>query len=95
MLGAALFCFEGRRLPFRGRRAVMRLGGLLTSSHVDGSEVVVELNLEWGWKMGLVDSGWIELIAVDGGCKRSYPGRYLKQFPRQMLIYLRSTLNRF
>lgn len=91
-----LLCFEGRRLPFRGRRAVMRLGGLLTSSHVDGSEVVVvELNLEWGWNMGLVGSGWIELIAVDGGCKRSYPGRYLKQFPRQMLIDLRSTLNRF
>ena len=45
--------------------------------------------------MGLGGSGWIELIAVDGGCKRSYPGRYLKQFPRPMLIDLRSTLNRF
>ena len=37
--------------------------------------------------------GWLvvdgsKLIAVDGGCKRSYPGRYLKQFPRQMLIEL-------
>lgn len=46
-------------------------------------------------KDGFVDSGWIELIAVDGGCKRSYHRRYLKQSHRLVVIDLRSTLNSF
>ncbi len=46
-------------------------------------------------KDGLVGDGWIELIAVDGGCKRSYRGRYLKQSGCQVVIDLRSTLNLF
>lgn len=46
-------------------------------------------------KDDFVGSGWIELIAVDGGCKRSYRWRYFKQTRCQVVIELRSTLNRF
>ena len=46
-------------------------------------------------KDGFVDSGWIELIAVDGGCKRSYHRRYLKQSRSLVVIDLPSTLNPF
>ena len=42
-----------------------------------------------------VGSGWIELIAVDGGCKWSYHRRYLKQSRSLVVIDLRSTLNPF
>ena len=43
----------------------------------------------------IVGSGWIELVAVDGGCQRSQRGRYFKQSRWQVVIDLRSTLNSF
>lgn len=46
-------------------------------------------------KDNLVGNGWIELIVVDGGCKRSYRGRYLRHSRWQVVIESRSTLNRF
>ena len=45
--------------------------------------------------MSWLVAGWIELIAVDGGCKRSYRGRYLKNSSCQVMIDLGSALNRF
>ncbi len=36
-------------------------------------------------KMGSLVVGWIELVAVDGGCKRSEGARYLKAGPREVV----------
>ena len=43
----------------------------------------------------IVGYGWIELVAVDGGCKRSYLWRYLRHSRSQVVIDLRSTLSPF
>lgn len=43
----------------------------------------------------IVGYGWIELVAVDEGCKRSYLWRYLRHSRSQVVIDLRSTLSPF